>query len=405
MSVVITRKSDRRRSEIITAAIRHFNRSGLSGATLSAIAASVGLVTNGVVYYYKRKEDLAAACMVCSLDDLYDSIIKTLDEPDPLRRLQLLCEAWFARLSAGLVGDARPVMVFNDIRAFTSPQSDLVNQSYNNFFVTVRRVFDGTPISADPVARNARTHFLLSVLHAAQEWFPEHYEPQDHSRVAIRLSQILAEGLGGTAPVLTSDLPSLDGDGDDIYQAYLRVVTRLINQHGYPGASVERISSELNLTKGSFYHHIDAKNELVTACFERTFSLLRQGQNIGFSSLGTGAERLAITLGALLTWQLSEAGPMLRISAYNSLPEAIRPRFRQVADRLISRFAWQINEAQTDGSMPVRDQMIGARVVDSMLNAVIELEWWVSASSFDEAFSVYTDALTHGLFAPLASSS
>ena len=38
-------------------------------------------------------------------------------------------------------------------------------------------------------------------------------------------------------------------------EAFLRAATQLINAHGYSGASVERISAELNVTKGAFYHH------------------------------------------------------------------------------------------------------------------------------------------------------
>ncbi|MDN8891457.1 helix-turn-helix domain-containing protein, partial [Staphylococcus aureus] len=54
-------------------------------------------------------------------------------------------------------------------------------------------------------------------------------------------------------------------------QRFLQAATRLINERGYRGASVERIASELNVTKGSFYHHLEAKDDLVLACFRRSF--------------------------------------------------------------------------------------------------------------------------------------
>ncbi|WP_134500384.1 TetR/AcrR family transcriptional regulator [Microvirga pakistanensis] len=402
MNIAITRKSERRRAEIIDAAIRHFNRSGLNGATLGGIAASVGMVTNGVAYYYRRKEDLAAACMIQSLAELVDIIGQAVAVDDPALRLERLLAAWFARLADGVTGKATPVMVFNDIRALTPPQSNEVFPEYYRLFRVLRGIFNGTSIGGDPVARNARTHLLLSILHAAQEWFVAQCEARDHARVAARLALILKSGLGGVAPQIMLSLPDPDPDADPMRVAYLRAATRLINQHGYRGTSVERIAGELNLTKGSFYHHIDAKDDLVTACFERTFAVLRQAQDLGFESSGNGAERLATTVGALLGWQLSEAGPMLRISAYNSLPESIRPTIRHAGDRLVERFAWQISDAQADGSMPVRDAIIGARVLHSMLNAVIELEWWVSERGQARALPHYTLALFSGLFAPLA---
>jgi len=401
MNIAVTKKSERRRAEIISAATLHFNRSGLSGATLGEIAASVGMVTNGVAYYYRRKEDLAAACMVQSIGELIRAIEPAMMKSDPVERLNDLLHGWFARLAAGATGAATPIIVFNDIRALPQPQSDSVFPEYYRLFRSLRNVFSGTGVGENAVARNARTHLLLSILHAAQEWFVAECEPRDHALVAARLSRILTEGLGGEPPREGVTLPDPDPEADPMRNAYLRAATRLINQHGYRGASVERIAGELNLTKGSFYHHMDAKDDLVTACFERTFSVLRRGQDLGFAAEGNGAARLALTVGALLDWQLSDAGPMLRISAYNSLPDTIRPTIRQAGNRLIERFAWQIGDAQADGSMPVSDALIGARVLHSMLNAAIELDWWVPEGNHTEALRHYTLALFRGLFTPL----
>ena len=47
--------------------------------------------------------------------------------------------------------------------------------------------------------------------------------------------------------------------------AFLKAATRQINEHGYRGASVDRISASLNVTKGAFYHHNEAKDDLVAA--------------------------------------------------------------------------------------------------------------------------------------------
>ena len=57
-------------------------------------------------------------------------------------------------------------------------------------------------------------------------------------------------------------------------ELFLRAATGLINAEGYHGASVERISSKLNVSKGAFYHHNETKDELVVACFQRTFDIM-----------------------------------------------------------------------------------------------------------------------------------
>ena len=55
---------------------------------------------------------------------------------------------------------------------------------------------------------------------------------------------------------------------------FLQSATMLINDQGYVGASVERISAALNVTKGSFYHHLNTKDELVAACFHRSVDII-----------------------------------------------------------------------------------------------------------------------------------
>ena len=56
------RKFDRKRASILNAAIPVFTELGLKGARIADVAASVGLATTSVTYYFKRKEDLAVAC-------------------------------------------------------------------------------------------------------------------------------------------------------------------------------------------------------------------------------------------------------------------------------------------------------------------------------------------------------
>jgi AcrR family transcriptional regulator len=55
-----------RREAILAAAIGILNRQGVKGMTLAGVAAEVGLITTSVTYYFRRKEDLAAACFLGS---------------------------------------------------------------------------------------------------------------------------------------------------------------------------------------------------------------------------------------------------------------------------------------------------------------------------------------------------
>jgi AcrR family transcriptional regulator len=58
-----TKRYEQKRQSILDAAVRLFNQKGLKGTTLADVAQSVGLITNSVTYYYRKKEELATACL------------------------------------------------------------------------------------------------------------------------------------------------------------------------------------------------------------------------------------------------------------------------------------------------------------------------------------------------------
>ena len=56
----------------------------------------------------------------------------------------------------------------------------------------------------------------------------------------------------------------------------------MVNERGYHGALIDKISAQLHVTKGSSYHHHynDNKQDLIFTCFERTFTVLRRGLSL-----------------------------------------------------------------------------------------------------------------------------
>src|SRR6478609_3751676 len=52
-----------KRETILDGAARLFNQQGINGGMLSEVARDVGLAPNSLTYYYRRKEDLACACL------------------------------------------------------------------------------------------------------------------------------------------------------------------------------------------------------------------------------------------------------------------------------------------------------------------------------------------------------
>ncbi|KJS20962.1 MAG: hypothetical protein VR78_00790 [Hoeflea sp. BRH_c9] len=396
-----TKRSAKKREIILDAAASHFNRKGVRGATLTEIAASVGLVTNSITYYYRKKEDLAAACLVRTIDVVKQLIAEAVLEATPEDRLRTLLRLYANRLAAGASGSLSSIMSFNDIRALASPHAETVFEEYNLMFRQLRELFRDLPHELSRPEQNARTHLLLSILHAAQEWL-NYYETEDYLHTAERIGDVVIRGLGGVGLKWDAarDIVLLpEAEGDPARAAFLRASTRLINDQGYRGASVEKISAELNVTKGSFYHHIESKDELIVDCFERSFHVLRSAQNAAFSSPGTGLDRLVSVTGRLIAYQLSADGPLLRISAFNALPENLREEMKHTMERLSRRFSEFVVDGMIDGSIRIMDPAVAAFLLNSMINATIEVEWWVAGASPEEITGFYATPLFTGIFA------
>src|ERR1700744_1686388 len=82
-----TDRFERKKEAIIAAAAGVINRGGVKGMTLADVAASLYLITTSITYYFKKKEDLAVACFLSSIERFDNLITAALGARDPRDRL------------------------------------------------------------------------------------------------------------------------------------------------------------------------------------------------------------------------------------------------------------------------------------------------------------------------------
>jgi AcrR family transcriptional regulator len=396
-----TRRFEQKREAILDAAATLFNEKGVRGATLQDVAQSVGLMTNSITYYYRKKEDLATACLLRTIEVL-DGLISAVDmAAPPEARIRQFLALYTGHLAAIETGVEPQLIVFNDIRALTSPHDAIVYESYTVLFRRLRALLDrpGEP-PAERMTRNGRAHLLISIVHGMRNWI-DRTEPEGYARTAERTADILLGGLAAAGSAWTVRPPEIAWPRiDDVSpEAFLRSATYLINEQGYRGASVEKISARLNVTKGSFYHHIDNKDDLVAACFARSFDVVRQVQRAAEAGHARGWDRLCAAATEIIRYQLSEQGPVLRASAFSALPENMRGPTQRTMDQITRRFGGFIADGMLDGSIRPVDAPIAANLVGTMLNAAAEIERWVPDVTLDLAAGTYARPLFLGLFA------
>lgn len=400
-----TQRFHERREAVLDAAARLFNERGLEGAGLGDIAARVGLVKSGITYYFRKKEELAAACLLRAIGAARTLALDAAREDTVPRRVERFLVGHAEQLAAIERGERPAQIGFSETRALPDVQAAEVYAAYIELFRSVRSLLTGAGTAAlGREARNARAHLLLSAAHALPAWVLR-CEADEYPRLALRVADMMLHGVVASAEPWQSRadlgvdvLPDPPVASDSTAEAFLRAATELVNEQGYRGASVDKIAALLNGTKGKFYHHNQTKGDLVGECFERSYSVQRHFLRAAEATAGPHARRVAAFASAMVRFQLSGLGPLLRASAFSALPdEAHRDRVHRTGQRLSGRLASLLVDGLADGSVRPLDTALAADVIGATVNAALELKRWVPGATADSVTRLYTRPVLLGL--------
>ena len=392
-----TAKFARRRSEILENACELINVHGVRGMTLTAVARSLGLDTSSVTYYFKRKDQLAAACIDRTLQWQADAARRAASEPDPRSRVRAFLHEHIA-LHRMQRDPSKPQMaLLSDMRSLDDEVRAPLDQTYMAMLQTVRGFFGNDRSSTNRNHSVLATVVLMNTIHWLPAW-QQRYMESDLERVEARLFDVLEHGLSPERDWPETILPLEDAAAQDSAERFLHAATNLINGIGYLGASVERIAAELGVSTGSFYHHIDNKDDLVVACFNRSFNLVQQAGSLAEAAKGSEGERLAVMVASLVALQLGGNSPMLRHSAYQALPIELRQVMLDRTGQVTRHIAGCIADGVIDGSLRRVDSVIAGHVVIAALNGAAELRRWAEGKDQPAIVRAYCSLLRKGIF-------
>ncbi len=401
----VTKKFGEKRSAIVHAASVLINETGVQATTLTKVARAIGLNATSVTYYFPRKDQLIVAVYAETIALMKATAEEALAEATPRERI-----AKFVKLHVQLRdrirrGEHGLIAALSEIRSLDQEQQDELLQKYRDVVQDVRMFFGDPATEADRALYSARSHILIE----AMLWWPvwsRRYSVLDFPRVEQKIVEILCNGIpaskGEWAP---SPLPDggwrSDGDATPSQNdEFLRVATLMINERGYRGASVNRIAEALNVTKGSFYHHHDAKDDLVMDCFQRSYDRLSKVQMAGHEVPGTYWTKLCSVLNELMDLQFFDPMPLLRTTALQALDSDHKTDVVMRSNRLARRFAGFLIDGFEDGSVRAIDPLVASQIIMSTLNGAYEARRW--ASRFEdraEAIKTYLSVLSEGMLA------
>ena len=394
-----TEKFHKRREMILRAAVEVMNRRGVRGMTLADVARRLDLVAPAVMYYFKSKEELAATVYYRAIERYEQLIAAAQSATTAGEALEKFVRGYLEFRRSVVAGTAEPIAGFNDVRALQDPG---VGEAYIRMFRSARSLLlkPGMPDGLDRADYNARTHLLISQLGWSVVWAPR-YHVDDYARLADHTLDILENGIvvpdrPWKAPTLQVG-PMLADKNSAARETFLQAATLLVNERGYLGASVQKISEHLNLTKGAFYHHLDNKDDLIVACFQRTLDILKRTLNEAGKVASNGAEHLIAASTALAEYQLSGNAPLLRTSALTSVPEDLGNSLVQEFDRNSGRISLVLTEGIADGSLRPVDTNIGAQMITAMINAAVEVHSWAPGVTQHNVAKIYVRPMFEGL--------
>ncbi|CAN5385196.1 TetR/AcrR family transcriptional regulator [soil metagenome] len=393
-----TKRFRAKRDAILAAAAQAINEQSAKGMTFADVARRVGLNTTSVTYYFKRKDDLAAACFEHTLDRLQAMLDEALTEATPQARVARYLAINMERFARIERGEEKAFAVLSDLRAMEEPIRGALMTGWREVFRKTRSLWGDAPTRAHTDLYGARAHVLLENTFWLPVWLAR-YELDQYARVEARLMDLFEHGIAAPGATWAPELLDLEHDeAEPGREAFLLAATRLINELGYRGASVQRIASELNVTKGSFYHHLDAKDELVIACYKRSFDTIGEAQARADDAGGSYWQRLSSTLATLLDVQFSERGPLLRTTALHGLPPGVRTAMVDRSNRIARRYAGTMSDGIAEGSIRPVDALVASQALMAMQNAAFDMRKWAGTLPRDRAIAFYASTLAFGLF-------
>lgn len=389
-----------KREMIVAAASEVMNEQSAKGLTFADVARRVGLNTTSITYYFKRKDDLASACFDRTLDRFEAMLDAAMVLPTAPERVDHFLGAHFDRFARQAQGLEGELAGLSDLRAMDEPTRSRLMTRWRQVFRKTRALFGDGDNRALKDLQSARAHVLLENILWLNAWI-RRYEIDQYGRVRERLMQVLRHGIAVPGAKWEPDIwpvgePATTSEPSRT--SFLLAATRLINELGYRGASVQRIASELNVTKGSFYHHLDAKDDLVIECFKRSFETISETQRHADASGGDEWHRISSTIATLLDFQFSERGPLLRTSALAALPPRVRAQMVERSNGIARRFAGMLSDGISEGSIRPLDPLIAAQAIMASQNAAFDLRKWAASMAPESAIRLYASTICYGLF-------
>ena len=174
--------------------------------------------------------------------------------------------------------------------------------------------------------------------------------------------------------------------------AVLRTAVELFNRRGYDATSMGDLAKELGLTKAAIYHHVEGKEQLLSAALDDALDELTAAVTAAVrpEAGGSAYERLREvvrrSVEVLMAHQPSVT-LLLRVRGNSEVEVAALRRRRWLDEQLAELVSEAVREGSLRADLP---PPLVSRLLFGMVNSLVE--WYQPSGTYDPA--TVADALT-----------
>ena len=376
-----------KREAVLDAAARQLNARGVSQASLSEIAAGLGVSRAALYYYVEDREDLVFQCYRRACEAMARDLDAAAKHPGSgLERVLAFVELALdeARAEPAALAEAG---------SLSSPNRETIeglqrgNVAQLIDLIEAGQV-DGSIRACDPLIVAQAIVGVVSWIPLVPRWTGEP-EAGFRARAKGGALTLVRDGVATDpedarryAPLDIAILRPARGNAFDRDAAaalkleeLLRAASRLFNRKGVEATSIDEIAAEVGATKGAVYHYLADKPDLVARCFRRAFNLSDRILQAVELHPGTAMQRNLAGTALLVEANLSdEFCPLAPLAGVEALPAEAREEIMARVRALEQGYPEVAREGLADGS--VRDVDLTA-VAQAMAGAFGWLhKWW-----------------------------
>lgn len=395
---------------ILSESARLFNYQGSRGTTLDDIASAIGLTKTSLYYYARNKEELVYQCYLASCD-AGDELMAEAESgaATGLDCLIRFLELFFARGDEISHGQRPHAAMLVEIPALAAEHREKIEARMQKHFDTLlgfleRGIADGSVSDCAPIPA---TQALMAMVNWSFVWYGR-ISDADRPAAVAQIIDLVKNGIS-RVPYHFLDLefpgaePQLPAGFDRKEQnrlkrnAFLRVGSRMFNERGYMGTSLDEVARQLNVTKGAFYHHIKNKEDFLYQCFHRTLELESEMIDRACETGRNGAEKIERELRHLFNVQHSDAGPLVQYRNLLSLDRERRTKILKRTQEISDRLGTLISEGMEDGSIRTVDPLVVENAIAGTVDTAPDIALRMPVDDIQRVSADYLQLFFNGI--------